>query len=144
MHQLPCDYYVTATAEAAGNVVLKAEDVPQLVTAASVDAGGPGNQWCPELLLIGALTDGLVVGFSAIARTLEFDWNTVSCRAVGTLDRVDKVNQFTSFQIDMTLRVPAGADIEKARRLAQKAHEACVIVNSLHAETQLGIEIVED
>ncbi len=144
MHQLPCDYHVTATAEAGSNVVLKAEDVPQLVTAASVEAGGPGNQWCPEMLLIAAVMDGLVVGFSAIARTSEFEWNTVSCRAVGTLDRVDKLNRFTTFEIALTLRIPEGADTEKANRLVQKAHRACPIANSLNAETRLEIEIVEE
>jgi uncharacterized OsmC-like protein len=144
MHQLPCDYCVTATAEAGSNVVLKADQVPQLITAACVSAGGAGNQWCPEMLLSAAVMDGLVVGFTAIARTSEFEWNTVSCQTVGTLNRVDKVNRFTSFQINFTLRIPAGADTEKARRLAQKAHEASVIANSLHAETHLEIEIIEE
>jgi uncharacterized OsmC-like protein len=144
MYQLPCDYHVTATAEAGSNVVLKAEEVPQLVTAACVDAGGHGNQWCPEMLLIAAVMDGLMVGFNAIARTSEFEWNTMSCRAIGTLDRVGKVNRFTSFRLTFTLNLPQGADTEKARRLVQKAQVACVIANSLHGETDLEIEIVEE
>lgn len=143
MQELPYDYQVNATAEAEGNVFLKAEHVPQLVTAACAGAGGPGDQWCPEMLLVASLMDSFVMGFRAISKTDKFDWHAISCRAVGTLDRVDKVNRFTAIQLEATLTIPRGADAARARRLMEKAEAACVIINSLTAETDLKIEIVE-
>ena len=129
MQKLPYDYHVTANAEAEGNVILKAEAVPQLVTAPCPGSDEPADQWCPEMLLVAAVTDSLVLGFRTIARTSQFDWQAISCRAAGTLDRVDKVNRFTSFRVDATLTVPRGADADKARRLMEKAQAACVIAN---------------
>ena len=144
MQDLPYDFYVTATAEEEGNVLLKAEDVPRLVTAPFAGDGGPTNQWCPEMLVVAAVTDGFVVGFRAICRTAKFDWHTIDCKAAGTLNRVDRVNRFTHFRLEATLAVPRGADTDKARRLMEKAQASCAVANSLNAPVELQIEIVEE
>ena len=52
MQDLPHYYHVNASAEAEGNVTLKANEVPQLVTAPPAEFGGPGDQWSPETLLV--------------------------------------------------------------------------------------------
>jgi organic hydroperoxide reductase OsmC/OhrA len=143
MQELPYDYQVNASAEAQGNIFLKAEDVPQLVTAACAGAGGPGDQWCPERLLVAALMDSFVVSFRTIAKTAKFEWRTINCRGIGTLDRVDKVNRFTIFQLEAALTIPGDGDADRARRLLEKAEAASVIGNSLVAETDLKIEIIE-
>ncbi len=48
MQDLPHHYHVTASAETEGNITLKADDLPQLVTAPPAEFGGPGDQWSPE------------------------------------------------------------------------------------------------
>jgi organic hydroperoxide reductase OsmC/OhrA len=143
MQELPYEFHVTANAEQDGNVLLKAEHVPRLVTAPCAGSDGKTDQWCPEMLLVAAVTDGFVLGFRAISRTAKFDWNAISCKAAGTLDRVDKINRFTDFRVSAILTIPGGADAEKARRLMEKAQASCAIANSLLAEFELQIEIVE-
>ncbi len=143
MQEIPYEYQVNANAEAQGNIFLKAEDVPQLVTASCAGTGGPGDQWCPELLLVAALTDSFVAGFRTIAKTAKLEWHTISCRAAGTLDRVDRINRFTGFRLEATLTVSGGGDIDRARRLLEKAEAASVVGSSLTGATDLKIEIIE-
>ena len=144
MLEFPQDYQVAARAETEGNVILKAEDLPQLVTAPCAGSGGTGNQWGPETLLVAAVMDGFMLGFRAIAKTAEFEWHALSCLAVGTLDRVDKVNRFTDILIEATLTVTGGSDNDLAQRLMEKAAAACVIANSLTAEIHLELTVQEE
>ena len=143
MLEFPQDYQVAARAETEGNVILKAEDLPQLVTAPCAGSDGTGDQWSPETLLVAAVMDGFILGFRSIANTAEFDWHALSCLALGTLDRVDKVNRFTHIRIEATLTVPAGSDNNLAQRLMEKAAAACVIANSVTAETHLELTVQE-
>ena len=74
MQDLPHHYHVNASAEAEGNIALKAEDLPQLVTAPPAEFGGPGDQWSPETLLVGAVADCFILTFRAIARASKLEW----------------------------------------------------------------------
>ena len=143
MQELPQFYQVIATAETEGNVILKAEDVPQLVTAPGAGSDGSGNQWSPEMLLVAAVMDGFILGFKANAQVSQFQWDFLSCRTVGTLERVDGVNRFTSFRIEATLTVPRGSEGDTAVQLMERADANCIIANSLNAETLLELEVTE-
>jgi uncharacterized OsmC-like protein len=57
-------------------------------------------------------------------------------------DRVERVTKFTGFTVNATLTVPAGTDIEKTQRLLEKAEEACLITNSLTAESHLKADVI--
>lgn len=142
MQDLPHRYSARATAEAEGDVRVEAERLPSLATAAPVQFGGPGDRWSPEMLLVAALVDCVVLTFRAIARASKLPWNRLSCKVDGTLDRVDRVTQFTRFTVHATLSVPTGTREELALRILQKAEETCLITNSLKAETTLDARIV--
>ena len=121
MQDLPHHYHVTANAELEGNVVLKANDVPQLVTAPPAEFGGPGDQWSPETLLVGAVIDCYILTFRAIARASKLEWSNLECSAEGVLERVDRTTLFTSVTVRAKLTVPTGTDTAKAQRLMEKA-----------------------
>lgn len=143
MQDLPHHYLVSASAETQGNVALKAAELPQLVSAPPAEFGGPGDQWSPEHLLVASVADCFILTFRAVARASKLEWKTLKSSAEGILDRVDRVTRFTGFTVNATLTVPAGTDLDKARRLLEKAEASCLITNSLNAETHLEIEIVE-
>lgn len=136
MQDLPHYYRVSADANSDGAVVVSSEGLPSLETAGPVEFGGPGDVWSPEALLVAAVADCFVLSFRAIARASKLQWNDVSCKTSGTLDKVEKVTQFTQFDISVELTVPAGTDEEKAHRLLQRAEHHCLITNSLKAETR--------
>jgi peroxiredoxin-like protein len=142
MQDLPHHYQVNASAEVDGNVALKADDLLQIVTAPPAEFGGPGDQWSPETLLVGAVANCFVLTFRAIARASKLDWNNLECSAEGALDRVDKVTRFTEMKVTAMLTVPAGTDVDKAKRLMEKSEAACLVTRSLLAEAHLDAEVI--
>jgi len=137
MQDLPHHYVVAADAEAAGNVVLSSSGVDDLLSAAPAEFGGPGDQWSPESLLVAAVADCFILSFRAISRASRLEWNALTCEVQGTLDRVDRVTQFTHFNVVARLDVAADTDVNKAERLLEKAEKACLITNSLKADSHL-------
>jgi peroxiredoxin-like protein len=142
MQDLPHHYQVSANAEADGNIALKADDLPQIISAPPAEFGGPGDQWSPEHLLVASVADCFILTFRAVARASKLEWSAIESSAVGVLDRVEKVTRFTSFTVSATLTVPAGTDIDKARRLLKKSEAACLITNSLSAEAHLEADVI--
>ena len=137
MLKLPHHYHVSATAESESAVQLASTGLPALESAAPAEFGGPGDKWSPETLLVAAVADCFILTFKAIARASKFSWVSLSCAVEGTLDTVDRLTQFTTFEIEASLRMPPDMNEEKAMRLLEKAEQACLITNSLTADTHL-------
>lgn len=142
MQDLPHHYLVSANAEAQGTVALKADDLPQLVSAPPAEFGGPGDQWSPEHLLVAAVADCFILTFRAVAKASKLEWISLESSAQGVLDRVERVTRFTGFTVRATLTVPEGTDIDKARRLMEKSEAACLVTNSLLAQCHLEADII--
>lgn len=141
MQDFPHHYVVGATAQTTGNVTLSSDGVLDIASAPPVEFGGPGDEWSPESLLVAAVADCFVLSFRAIARASRFDWSDLSVEVDGTLDKVDRITQFTGFRVAAVLDVPEGTDESKAQRLLEKAEHACLITNSLKAESVLETTI---
>jgi peroxiredoxin-like protein len=142
MQDLPHQYNVSADAEMEGNIALKAVNLPRLISAPPAEFGGPGDQWSPEHLLVASVADCFVLTFRAVARASKLEWSNIESSAVGVLDRVDRLTQFTSFTVSVTLTVPAGTDVDKVQRLLEKSEAGCLITNSLRGGTHLKTEII--
>jgi len=141
MQAFPHHYAVTATARSHGDVVLTSEGPSPLFSASPPQFDGSGDLWSPETLLAAAVGDCLILTFRAIARASNFPWTALRCDVTGTLDRIDGVTQFTSFDVRARLDVPAGSDPERARRLLEKAERTCLISNSLKGAICLTPEV---
>ena len=79
--------------------------------------------------------------FRAIAKLSRLSWTTLTCEASGTVDRVDRVTQFTAFSVRASLEVPEGTNEEQAKRLLARAEQTCLITNSLKAACHLDTEV---
>lgn len=141
MQDFPHLYRASAGAGPEGPVVVSADAVPDIHTAAPAEFGGPGDQWSPETLLVAAIVDCFILSFKAIARASKVEWLELRCEGEATLDRVDRVTRFTAVQLKATLRIPEGTPPERAERILQKAEESCLITNSLLAETHLEAQL---
>ena len=137
MQQLPHHYSVAAVADAEGDVTLESDRLPSLVTAPPAEFGGPGDRWSPETLLVAAIADCFILTFRAIARASKVSWISLRCEAEGTLDRVERVTQFTGFLLRASLQLPASANAEQAHRLLERAEQSCLISNSLKGSSRL-------
>jgi organic hydroperoxide reductase OsmC/OhrA len=141
MNDFPHHYRVIASEGESATVVLESERLAPLRSAAPAQFGGPGDRWSPETLLVGAVADCFVLTFRAIAAASRLPWTALTCDVDGTLDRVDRVAQFTRFDITATLVLPPGVDQTAAHRVLEKAERGCLITNSLKAAVQLHAEI---
>jgi len=137
MRDFPHYYSVTANSAAQGDVELTSEGVGAIRSASPKEFDGPGNRWSPETLLVGAVADCLILTFRAVARASRLPWTALECEVAGTLDRVERATQFTAFEIQAHLTVPAGTDPDAARRALDKAERNCLISNSLKAAVHL-------
>ena len=141
MDAYPHHYKVQAAAKAEGDVTLASERLPGLLSAPPLQFGGPGDQWSPETLLVASSADCLILTFRAIARASKLPWLSLDCDAEGVLDRVDGVTRFTEMRMNARLVLPAGGDVERARRLLEKAEKTCLITCSLKAEPVLQSDV---
>jgi peroxiredoxin-like protein len=141
MQDLPHQYSATAIANAEGDVDLEAERLPSLVSAPPAEFGGPGDRWSPETLVIAAVADCFVLTFRAIARASTLPWISLKCEVEGTLDRVERVTQFTKLRVRAVLQVPPNVPEERAQRLLARAEKSCLITNSLKAESHLSATV---
>jgi peroxiredoxin-like protein len=142
MQSLPHHYVVSAAAQPAENVELSSPGLESLESAAPTEFGGPGDRWSPETLLVAAVADCFILTFKAIARASKLEWTALRCDAIGVLDRIDSVTQFSALELQVVLDVPADTNEEKAAKLLEKAEHACLITNSMKCETQLTTTVV--
>src|SRR5688572_9649643 len=145
MQALPHRYRVKGAGRVTGNVELTAEGLTVLRSASPAEFDGPGDRWSPETLLVGAVADCFILTFRAIAKTSRLAWGLLECDVTGTLDRVDRVTQFTHVDMTAHLVVPGGVDAGGARLALEKTERSCLISSSLKASVALDatVEIAE-
>lgn len=137
MQEFPHHYSVAASAAVQGEVTLESERLSPIGSAPPLEFGGPGDRWSPETLLVAAVVDCFILTFRGIAGASRLPWTSLSCDIVGTVERVDRVTQFTGFEIRARLRVPPGSNGDQALRLLTKAEETCLVTNSLKVKPHL-------
>ena len=141
MKEFPHHYAVTAAGEPEGDITLDAPRLPRIISATPPEFDGPGHRWSPEALLVASVADCFVLTFRAIARLSNLPWISLTCDVTGTLDRVDRVTQFTEFRVHASLTVPEGTDDARARQVLARAEQHCLITNSMRAARRLEIEV---
>ncbi len=141
MQDLPHRYVVAASTATDKTVTLSSQGLDDLDTAGPAEFGGPGDLWSPETLLVGAVADCFVLSFRAIARAAKLEWDSLDCEATGILDKVERVTQFTRFDVRAELCVPPGTNEEKAHKLLEKAEKHCLITNSMKAPSTLDASV---
>ena len=142
MHPYPHVYVVAASGQAGGPVAVTSVGLPDLETAPPLQFDGPGGAWSPETLLCAAVADCFILSFRAYARAARFEWSHLECRVEGTLERVERVPQFTAFRTNASLTVPPEADGATARKLLEQAEHGCLIANALRGARTLDAQVL--
>jgi peroxiredoxin-like protein len=144
MQDYPHRYKAAAKGGAEGVIDTSSPGLENIAATAPPEFDGPGGRWSPETMLVGAVANCFILTFRAVARASKFDWNSLTCEVLGVLDRPERVTQFTEFYMDVSLRVPAGADAHKAHRLAEKSEQVCLVTNSLTGKRILNVAVIHD
>jgi organic hydroperoxide reductase OsmC/OhrA len=127
----------TALYETGEPVALEGERLPPIPSAPPTEFGGPGDRWSPETLFVAAVVNWFVLTFRGIAGVSRFSWVSLEWAVTGTVDRIDRVTQFTALDVRARLKVPSGASADQAPRLLTKAEETCLVTNSLKVQPHL-------
>ena len=69
--------------------------------------------------------------FAPSRRRPSIAWLSLEASTRGTLDRVEGKMRFTRFDTHAKLHVPTGTDVERAKKLLEKAELTCLVANSL-------------
>ena len=144
MQDYPHRYKAAASGGTEGILDTSSPGLENIAAMPPAEFDGPGDKWSPETLLVASVASCFILTFRAVARASKFDWNSLTCEVVGVLDRVDRVTQFTEFHIDVSLRLPSGADAEKAHRLAEKSEQICLVTKSLTGRKILNVAVVHE
>ena len=126
-----------------GAIVLDSPGVPPLATITPPEFDGPGGLWSPETLLVAAVADCFLLTFRGIARASKMAWTSIDVECTGTLERIERVTQFTRFHLRARIVLPEGSHDDQARRIAIRAEETCLVTRSLTGTTHLDVEIVQ-
>jgi organic hydroperoxide reductase OsmC/OhrA len=141
MKAFPHEYPVTVVSGPQRDVYLSAPHLPTLQSASPAEFGGPGDRWSPETLLVAAVGDCFAITFQGIARAADLSWTFLRCEVTGTLDRRDRIPQFTRFHVRARLGVPTGTRQDLANSVLVRAEHRCLIANSLKAPVLLEATI---
>ena len=139
MQSLPHQYNVTANGKSDDSLTISIDNLADLLIAAPIQFGGPGDKYSPEDLFMASISSCFVLSFRAIARASKLNWLSIQCHSQGTLDRVDGKNKFTKVITEVKLVIAEGESIEAAERLLHKADKTCLVANSLNGEMVLNI-----
>lgn len=144
MHAFPHRYRLTLEAAGADPALIRGEGLPELESAPPVEFDGPGDRWSPEHLFVSSILACFLFTLRAIAKASKIELNRVTCEGEGILDRVDGGPRFTEVILRAQASVPAGTDVERVRRVMEKAEKACLITRSIACPVKLEAQVVEE
>ncbi|HEY6394941.1 MAG TPA: OsmC family protein [Candidatus Binataceae bacterium] len=142
MKPLPHIYTAQLSGGSEGYAVVSVPGMPELRTAPPADFDGPGDAWTPEHLLMAAVETCFLFTLRAVARASKVEFISLQLSGEGTLDRKDGATRFTEIVLRPRLKLPAGADRDKAMRVLEKSEKACLVSASLSTPIRLEAEIV--
>jgi organic hydroperoxide reductase OsmC/OhrA len=142
MKPLPHMYEVALSNGPNGYVTLLTVGVPPLHSAPPKDFDGPGDAWSPEHLLLAAVETCFMFTFRAVAQAFKFDFLSLELSGSGTVDRKDGATRFTEIVLRPRLRLPKGANPERAKRMLEKGEKTCLVTAWLSVPLRLEAELV--
>jgi peroxiredoxin-like protein len=136
-------YSLEANWTGARTGLLTADDLPPLRVAPPPEFSGPGGMWSPEHLLVAASASCLMATFLAIAEISRLPVHSFRLEAKGRLEKVAGEGlQFTEIVLSPEVGV-APENIERGKRLMEKAEKSCLISRSLRTAIRVEPRWIE-
>ncbi|MGH7905382.1 MAG: OsmC family protein [Candidatus Binataceae bacterium] len=137
MKPLPHVYSARLSGGPDGYATVSTSGLPDLRTAPPADFDGPGDAWSPENLLMAAVETCFLFTLRAVARASQIPFIALELTGEGKVDREGGATQFKEIVLRPRLKLPAGADRERALRIMEKSEKACLISASLKTPVRL-------
>ncbi len=134
------DVDVIWTSERKGRI--EADGKPPVEVATPPEFKGHPGYWSPEDLFVQAVNVCLMCTFVGTAARQQISFLDYRCHARGILETADGMLQFTEIILEPVISLPAGVEIEAARKVLQDAKRNCLVANSITAHVQMNENII--
>jgi organic hydroperoxide reductase OsmC/OhrA len=109
-----------------------------LQVASPPEFQGHEGMWTPEHYFVASVNSCFMTTFLAIAQMSKLEVVNFDSKAVGKLDKVEGAGyQMTEIVITPRLVIRYTKDLERARRILEKAEKNCLISNSIRSIVKL-------
>lgn len=102
---------------------------------------GMAGIWSPEHLFVAAVSGCLMTTFLAIAENSTLKFESFSCQAKGTLEKIEGKFMMSEVMLKPTVVITDEIHRNKTTRILKKAENACLITNSIKSKITMGITI---
>lgn len=99
--------------------------------------GGVENKWSPEHLFISSAVSCFMTTFVAIAEYSKLEFEDLDVQAVGKLDKVEGKLVVSEITLKPELVIADDKFADKAKRIMEKAEDACLISRSINTKVIL-------
>jgi peroxiredoxin-like protein len=96
--------------------------------------GGVEGIWSPEHLFVSSVSSCFMTTFVAIAEYSKLTFENLNVKANGKLGKVDGKFEVTEIILKPELMINDEKFADKARRIMEKAEQACLITRSIKTE----------
>jgi organic hydroperoxide reductase OsmC/OhrA len=135
--------YHTSLDNVIGRTGVAHSDVkPELRVVAPPEFKGEPGLWTPEDLFVVSLESCLMLTFAGIAEKRGLRVVRYESSAEGLLDWLAGSYQFTRVVVRPRITVPDPAAIVAAREIVERAHETCLVANSVRTSVIVEPEFV--
>jgi len=124
------------------DLLVEVEGKPPLLGSAAPAFRGDGKVHNPEELLVAALSECHCLSYLALAALGGIALVGYEDRATGTLAKIDGQFRFREVTLRPRVWLAAGANVDAARALHEKAHRECFIASSVNFPVRHEPEIL--
>ncbi|WP_445664312.1 OsmC family protein [Fodinibius sp. AD559] len=103
--------------------------------------GGVEGIWSPEHLFVSSASSCFMTTFTAIAEYSKLNFEDLKVQATGKLDKVDGKFVVSEIILKPELSIADEKFVDKARRIMEKAEEACLITRSIKSEVHFDPKV---
>ena len=122
---------------------LTSAGLPALEVATPPEFQGHEEMWSPEQYFLASVNACFMTTFLAISEMSKLEFVSFSSKARGKLDKVEgQVPQVTEITLRPRLVTRYARDLERARRILEKAEKNCFISNSIKSHVTLDPELL--
>ncbi|MFO7444817.1 MAG: OsmC family protein [Ignavibacteriaceae bacterium] len=123
-----------------GNI--SADGMPDVTVATPPEfPKGVPDIWSPEHLFVASVNICLMTTFLAIADNSNLQFKSFSSKAKGKLEKVDGKFAISEIELNPSVTVTQEKDVERAKRIIDKAEQNCLISNSIKSKIILNPEV---
>ncbi|TFF68231.1 OsmC family peroxiredoxin [Candidatus Thorarchaeota archaeon] len=116
-----------------GDLIIEDKPTVQIATPPEFEGGVPGII-SPEDLFVASAATCMMTTFVTFSKKMRFEFESFSCKGIGTLERGEKGFEFTRILLKSTVTVESEDLVSKAERALELAGKYCLVANSMKCQ----------